>query len=158
MHMNQYVRVGVCADVHKCRHAHLYISRHTHINPQSHNDMFIYMEPSPPPTHTPVNSTGNSPSPGRPTPGIVKQDKSSGGSVDTTKIRLGPQSVGMCSGERPIGTAKGKQSDTEVLCHPPPPPHTHYLWFAFVCFLIGSHPPGVFSSRQAAGCSFRPCR
>ena len=34
----------------------------------------------------------------------------------------------------------------------------HYLWFAFVCFLIRSHPPGVFSSRQAAGCSFRPCR
>ena len=25
-------------------------------------------------------------------------------------------------------------------------------------FLIRSHPPGVFSSRQAAGCSFRPCR
>ena len=23
---------------------------------------------------------------------------------------------------------------------------------------IRSHPPGVFSSRQAAGCSFRPCR
>ena len=30
-----------------------------------------------------VNGTGNSPSPGRPTPGVVKQDKSSGGSVDT---------------------------------------------------------------------------
>ena len=47
---------------------------------------------------------------------------------------------------------------------PPPPPMfmpdcgVHYLWFAFVCFLIRSHPPGVFSSRQAAGCSFRPCR
>ena len=51
--------------------------------------------------------------------------------------------------------------------YPPPPLHdfalmpdcgVHYLWFAFVCFLIRSHPPGVFSSRQAAGCSFRPCR
>ena len=30
----------------------------------------------------------------------------------------------MSSGERPIGTAKGKQSDTEALCQPPPP-HTH---------------------------------
>ena len=28
----------------------------------------------------------------------------------------------MSSGERPIGTAKGKQTDTEALCQPPPPP------------------------------------
>ena len=28
----------------------------------------------------------------------------------------------MSSGERPMGAAKGKQSDTEALCHPPPPP------------------------------------
>ena len=28
----------------------------------------------------------------------------------------------MSGGERPIGAAKGKQSDTEALCHPPPPP------------------------------------
>ena len=27
----------------------------------------------------------------------------------------------MCGGERPMGAAKGKQSDTEALCHPPPP-------------------------------------
>ena len=27
----------------------------------------------------------------------------------------------MSSGERPIGAARGKQSDTEALCHPPPP-------------------------------------
>ena len=64
------------------------------------------------------------PSPGQPTPGVVKQDKSSGGSVDTTKTRSGPQRVRMCSGKRPIGGAKGKQSDTEALCHPPPP-HAH---------------------------------
>ena len=63
------------------------------------------------------------PSPGRPTPGVVKQDKSSGGSVDTTKTRSGPQRVRMSSGERPIGTAKGKQTDTEALCPTPPPPH-----------------------------------
>ena len=62
------------------------------------------------------------PSPGRPTPGVVKQDKSSGGSIDTTKTRSGPQSVRMCSGERPIGAAKGTQSDTEALCQPPNPP------------------------------------
>ena len=28
----------------------------------------------------------------------------------------------MGSGERPIGAAKGNQSDTEALCQPPPPP------------------------------------
>ena len=65
-----------------------------------------------------VNGTGNSPSPGRPTPGVVKQDKSSGGSVDTT--RSGPQRVRMSSGEGPISAAKGKQSDTEALCQTPP--------------------------------------
>ena len=61
------------------------------------------------------------PSPGRPTPGVVKQDKSSGGSVDTTKTRSGPQRVRMSSGERPIGAATGKQSDTEASCQTPPP-------------------------------------
>ena len=61
------------------------------------------------------------PSPGRPTPGVVKQDKSSGGSVDTTKTRSGPQRVRMSSGEGPIGAAKGKRSDTKALCQPPPP-------------------------------------
>ena len=47
------------------------------------------------------------PSPGQPTPGVVKQDKSSGGSVDTTKTRSGPQRVRMSGGERPIGAARG---------------------------------------------------
>ena len=69
-----------------------------------------------------VNGMGNSPSPGQPTPGVVKQDKSSGGSVDMTKTRSGPQRVRMSSGERPMGAAKGKQSDAEALCQPPPPP------------------------------------
>ena len=63
-----------------------------------------------------VNGTGNSPSPGQPTPRVVRQDKSSGGSVETTKTRSGPRRVRMSSGERPIGAAKGKQSDTEALC------------------------------------------
>ena len=66
-----------------------------------------------------VNGTGNSPSLGQPTPGVVKQDKSSRGSVDTTKTRWDPQRVRMSSGERPIGAAKGKQSDTEALATPP---------------------------------------
>ena len=61
------------------------------------------------------------PSPGRPTPGVVKQDKSSGGCVDTTKTRSDPQRVRMSSGEGPMGAAKGEQSDTEALCPPPPP-------------------------------------
>ena len=64
------------------------------------------------------------PSLGQPTPGVVKQDKSSRGSVDTTKTRSGPQRVRMSSGERPIGAAKGKQSNTEALCQPPSPPPT----------------------------------
>ena len=53
-------------------------------------------------------------------PPALKQDKSSRGSVDTTKTRSGPQRVRMCSGEKPIGAAKGKQSDTEALCQTPP--------------------------------------
>ena len=68
-----------------------------------------------------VNGTGNSPSLGQPTPGVVKQDKSSRGSVDTTKTRSDPQRVRMSSGERPIGAAKGKQPSTEALCQPLPP-------------------------------------
>ena len=62
------------------------------------------------------------PSPGRPTPGVVKQDKSSGGSVDTTKTRSGPQRVRMSSGERPIGATKGNQTNTMASCQPPLPP------------------------------------
>ena len=65
-------------------------------------------------------------------PGVVKQDKSSRGSVDTTKTRSDPQTpqrVRMSSGQRPIGAAKGKQSDTEALCGTPPtpPPLGHRL-------------------------------
>ena len=89
-------------------------------------------------------------SPGQPTPGVVKQDKSSGGSVDTTKTRSGPQRVRMSSGERPIGAAKGNQSDTEALCQPPPPPDTGHAaasqWarYRFVCVA----PPPRRSGRQ----------
>ena len=48
--------------------------------------------------------------------GVVKKDKSSRGSVDTTKTRLDPQRVGMCSGETPIGATKGKQTNTMATC------------------------------------------
>ena len=68
----------------------------------------------------PVNGTGNTPSPGQPTPGVIKQDNSSRGSVDTTKTRSGPQRVRMSSGERPRGATKGKQPNTEALCQTPP--------------------------------------
>ena len=72
-----------------------------------------------------VNGTGNSPSPGQPTPGVVKQDKSSGGSVDTTKTRSDPPRVRVCKGKRPIGAAKGQQTNTMASCQPPPPPEGH---------------------------------
>ena len=68
-----------------------------------------------------ASDRATAPSPGRPTPGVVKQDKSSGGSIDTTKTRSGPRRVRMCTGERPIGAAKGRQPHTEALCQPPPP-------------------------------------
>ena len=76
---------------------------------------------------TPPTAMTTAPSPGRPTPGVVKQDKSAGGSVDTTKTRSGPQRVRVSSGERPIGAAKGKQSDTQALCQTPPPLPPHLL-------------------------------
>ena len=66
-----------------------------------------------------VNGTGNSSSRGQPTPRAVKQDKSSAGSVDTTKPRSDPQSLGMCKGERPMGAAKGKQPNTMALSQAP---------------------------------------
>ena len=81
----------------------------------------LKLAPPPPQWMHLVTGTGDSPSPGQPTPGVVKQDQSSGVSVDTTKTRSDPRRVRMSSGERPIGAAKGKQSDTEALCHPPPP-------------------------------------
>ena len=68
----------------------------------------------------PGQRRGQQPVSGTADPGVVKQDKSSRGSANTTKTRLGPQRVRMSSGERPIGAAKGKQSDTEALCQTPP--------------------------------------
>ena len=70
----------------------------------------------------PGQQHGQQPVSGTADPGVVKQNKSSRGSVDTTKTRLSPQRVRMSIGERPIGAAKGKQSATEALCQPPPPP------------------------------------
>ena len=66
-----------------------------------------------------VNGTGNSPSLGPPNPGVVKQDKSSRSSVDTTKTRSDPQRVRMSSGERPIGATKCKQTNAMALCQTP---------------------------------------
>ena len=55
-----------------------------------------------------------------PPPPQVKRDKSSRGSIDTTNTCSDPQRVGMCSGERPIGAAKGKQIKTMASCLSPP--------------------------------------
>ena len=41
-----------------------------------------------------------------------------------TKTRSGPKGVRMSGGERPVGAAKGKQSDTEALCQAPSPRNT----------------------------------
>ena len=81
---------------------------------------------------------GQQPVSGTADPGVVKQDKSSRGSVDTTRTRSDPQRVGMCRGERPIGAAKGNQTRTMALCQPPPPPpptHTH-THFSPCCMLL----------------------
>ena len=68
----------------------------------------------------PGQQHGQQPISGTADPGVVKQDKSSGGSVVTTKTRSDPQRVRMSSGERPMGTANGKQPNTEALCQTPP--------------------------------------
>ena len=64
---------------------------------------------------------GQQPVSGTPDPGVVKQDKSSRGSIDTTKPRSDLHRVGMYSGERPIGAANGKQTSTMASCQPPSP-------------------------------------
>ena len=64
---------------------------------------------------------GQQPVSGTAGPGVVKQDKSSRGSVDTTKTCSDPQRVRMSSGERPKGAAKGKHRNTEALCQISPP-------------------------------------
>ena len=119
--------IEVCPEPRQSAHstAHVPISpRHNMRRLAAHfPEHSLWGSPPPPPHHQMhlVNSTGNSPSLGQPTPGVVKQDKSSGGSVDTTKTCSDPRRVRMCKGQRPIGTAKGKRPNTEALCHPPPP-------------------------------------
>ena len=66
-----------------------------------------------------------------------KRDKSSRGSVDTTKTHLGPQRVRKSSGERPIGAAKGKQSDTKALCQTPSPPPPRINTPCVLCHHLG---------------------
>ena len=105
-----------------------------------------------------VNGTGNSPSPGQPTPGVVKQDKSSGGSVGTTKTRSDPQRVGMCKGERPIGAAKGKQ--TMAPCYPPEvenPTSTRAPAYAekYQCHHLMTH---WFACPRVERCVLVPCQ
>ena len=68
------------------------------------------------------------------------------GSVDTTKTRSGPQGVRMSSGERPIGAGKGRQSDTEALCHPPPPGNK-----ATMVATLRNHSGNSHSAKSGAG-------
>ena len=89
-----------------------------HAAPLQDVEVLDNLPPTPPGVQQPICGTAD--------PGVVKQDKSSRGSVDTTKTRSDPQRVTMSSGERPIGTAKGKQPDTEALCQPPPPVSNEY--------------------------------
>ena len=96
-----------------------------------------------------VNGTGNSPSPGRPTPGVVKQDKSSGGSVDTTKTRSDPQRVRMSSGERPITAAKGKATPWPHANPAPPPPPPPNVRGPSLC--VCSHGKGGGGSVEGGG-------
>ena len=92
----------------------------------SHQSHCCSLPPSPAWTRSvhldaPGQRHGQQPVSGTADPGVVRQDKSSRGSADTTKTRSDPQRVRMSSGERPIGAAKGKQPDTEALCQTPPP-------------------------------------
>ena len=77
--------------------------------------------PPPPPTENAAPLFCRAPGDGR-APPPPPCPPSFGGSGDTTKTRSGPPRVRMSSGERPMGAAKGKPSDTEALCQPPPPP------------------------------------
>ena len=90
---------------------------------------------------------------GPPPPPPVKQDMSSGGSVDTTKTRSDPQRVRKSSGERPIGAAKGTQSDTEALCQPLPPlcPCPSYTTVQWADPGLEEMPSEVSSSGEASG-------
>ena len=49
----------------------------------------------------------------------------------------------MSSGERPIGAAKGKQSDTEALCQPPPPRNAQGKLLRLVHAPPPPHPYGL---------------
>ena len=64
---------------------------------------------------------GQQPVSGSADPGVVKQEKSSRGSVDTTKRRSDPQRVGLHNGERPIGAANDNQTNHTASCQPAPP-------------------------------------
>ena len=83
----------------------------------------------PPPPHTQpewtrsvhLDTPGQQPVSGTADPAVVKQDNSSRGSVDTTKTCSNPQRVTTYNGERPIGPAKGKQTNTMASCQSPPP-------------------------------------
>ena len=71
-----------------------------------------------------VNGTGNSPSLGRPTPGVVKQDTSSRGTVDTNDIGAKAWNVQW----REASRRRQRQTNQHhgLVPTPPPPPHAHF--------------------------------
>ena len=116
-----------------------------------------------------VNGTGNSPplpdSPSR----VFKQDKSFQGSVDTTKTRSDPQRFRMCKGERPMGTAKGKQTNAMALYQSPSPrpvskkqPHPAHISLGpgSLCYCLSGRTPVVSLLQTPSSLNFgllAPC-
>ena len=100
-----------CADAHTCAHWSVLESA----SPAWTRRVYV---------DAPGQRHGQWPVSGTADPRVVKQGKSSRGSVDTTRQSSDPQRVRMFSGERPVGAAKGKQLSTKASCQTPPP-HTH---------------------------------
>ena len=94
---------------------------------------------------------GQQPVSGTAEPGVVKRDKSFRGSVNTTKTRSDPQRTGMYNGERPIGAAKGKQTNTMASYQPPPPGQQH-TWLPCQSPLTLEHHGQLMSPLEPQSC------
>ena len=90
-------------------------------------------------------------------PGVVKQGMSSRGSVDTTKTCSDPHRVGMCSGERQIGAAKGKQTKTMASCQTLPPPPTQWVGYLGVEDFILKRQTPMYTWNYQTAYSFSLC-
>ena len=101
----------------------------------------------------------NSPSLGQPTPGVVKQDKSFRGSVDTTKTRSGPQRVRMCSGQQ--APPKANNLIPRPCANPPPlsstTPPPPLFYYTPPPSLLLHPPPPLFYYTPAPSLLLHPC-